>query len=247
MPRINIEPELWDDPRFDELSRKLGGKSFAVGCLVFAWKISQRYWGHGRKMVPKTIFMRLDGAKEMLECDLSIEDGDFVYVRGSKQYHEWYATRVESAAKGGAAFAESLKNSESKRKANESKLRPSYSSSSSEEKNKHTKPHAPRVASERLVEIWNSLPHRPRDPRAPAIAKLSKLSEQDLCQVEIAAKNYKRFIQVNPPSEERFIPATLVWLNQRRWEDFLEDVYDERHPKKVMLFDPDRGVVESES
>lgn len=82
-------------------------------------------------------------------------------------------------------------------------------------------PDAARPDIDRFQKIWDKLPHRPKDPRTPAFNKLAKLSEHELCQVEVAAINYKRFIQTNPPSEMKFIPATIVWLNQRRWEDYL--------------------------
>lgn len=137
MARISIEAGVLSDPRFMRLVVACGSAEVAIGSLFFAWNTSQEFWSNGRRLIPLPVFMRLQRAKEILECGFAeIRDTDFVYVNGSSEHHEWLAQRREAGKKGGLKPKE---NFSSKPKQTPSKTNPlisySYSYSKKEEQN----------------------------------------------------------------------------------------------------------------
>jgi hypothetical protein len=101
MPRLNIEDTWWTDPRRYQLARLVGSKRTADGLMLEAWLLAQSFWGNGRKKIPLMAFLEITDNQFIFDCDLAVKHGGFVYVRGTRQYHEWYATLKESSAKGG--------------------------------------------------------------------------------------------------------------------------------------------------
>jgi hypothetical protein len=101
MPRINIEDKLYRDIRFANLAIKLKSRAMALGCLIGAWTLAQEYWKRNR-LVPKTKFMEIECAQEILDCALAViiaEDEDFVYVKGSKKEFDWLVKCSEGGKK----------------------------------------------------------------------------------------------------------------------------------------------------
>lgn len=109
MARVNIEESWWTDPRRFKLGEELGSLAMADGLVVQAWHLSQQFWGNGRKKIPMIIFQQIQNNQLLFRHKLALRQGGFVYVRGTSQFHEWYAQYKESGAKGGKSKANRLK------------------------------------------------------------------------------------------------------------------------------------------
>lgn len=101
MPRINIEDSLLTSKRFEKLMLKLGSKRAALGVVVEAWIVAQRYWKTSDEGIPKSVWNLEELAQELIDSDLAEDRGDFIYVRGSKEHFGWLRKCSESGKKGG--------------------------------------------------------------------------------------------------------------------------------------------------
>lgn len=132
MARINVETTWWMDERRYKLSELFNGnKREADGLALEAWKLSQEFWGSGRRKVPLFIFKEIKNHEYLLDVDLAIIQGNTVYVRGTKSFHEWYAVSKESASKGGKSKGKDAKRNSSEFQADAKSLYSSLSSLSS--------------------------------------------------------------------------------------------------------------------
>jgi ribosomal protein S27AE len=100
MPRLNIEDEWFDDPRRDDLARKIGAIE-ADGVAVRMWRLAQTYFRTG-KLLPTDIFERVPFAKEWEEVGLAERQIDGVYIKGQKERFAWLGARSEAGKIGGA-------------------------------------------------------------------------------------------------------------------------------------------------
>ncbi len=101
MPRINIEDSLLTSKRFEKLMLKLGSKRAALGVVVEAWIVAQRYWKTNDEGIPRAVWDREELAQELIDSDLAEDRGDFIYVRGSKDHFGWLRKCSEAGKKGG--------------------------------------------------------------------------------------------------------------------------------------------------
>ena len=62
--------------------------------------------------------MEIQDFQLLFDLDLAVKHGHFVYVRGSEEFHDWYASVKERGAKGGKEKAKRLKQNSSKPLAN---------------------------------------------------------------------------------------------------------------------------------
>lgn len=142
MANVNVDERWWADPRRAKLAKLVGSVAVADGLAASVWRLSQTYWKNGRGQVPLPVFMTVEHFEEYLEAGLAVIKGDFVYVRGSEEFHDWLASRSEAGQKGGKrsaksrqrASAEIIDDSGKQTQANASKpkqAQPSSSSSSS--------------------------------------------------------------------------------------------------------------------
>lgn len=135
MARINFETCWWSDPRRSALARKFNGSvAMADGCAVNAWRLSQEHWKKDKGLIPKSIFKLIEGWQELIEVELAEDRGDFVYVRGAAEHHEWILERTEAGRLGGLAKASKRLANASTSLANVKQTLPSSSSSSSSSK-----------------------------------------------------------------------------------------------------------------
>ena len=105
MARINIEEEWWTDPRRDLFILACNkNEEEADGCALKFWLLAQEFWRH-RRLVPAPKFMRLRYAQEFISAGLAEIKKEFVYVRGTKEKHEWLAKYSDNGKKGGLAKA----------------------------------------------------------------------------------------------------------------------------------------------
>ena len=105
MARINIEEELWADPRFERLQELLGDG--ALHALVRFWRYCQKQWIEN-KMIPKKFFSSAF-KKELLECGFAIEDGDGIMCVGADKHFGWLKQKIDAGRRGGIVRSEQMR------------------------------------------------------------------------------------------------------------------------------------------
>ena len=166
MARINIEESIHTDIKFDRLKLELGSREMAMGTLVYAWILAQKWWKSPERLIPLDEWKRsLSGGKLLIDCGFAEIRQDRVYVRGSEKQFKWLQQRIAAGKKGGKAkksknaeiIKESLKRPLSKTKQTEA----SYSISISTSKKDCAASAACRTESDatprlpRLARLWN--------------------------------------------------------------------------------------------
>ncbi len=101
MARINIEDDLYKDNRFTDLVLALGSKQMALGALTEAWCVAQKYWANSQHGVPKTVWKKQKLRSELIDTGFARDEGDFVYVCGSKKQFHWLVASKQSGREGG--------------------------------------------------------------------------------------------------------------------------------------------------
>lgn len=99
MPRINIEEKWWSDPRRGRLAEKLG-RRVADGLMLEAWRISQEF--NGNTFSWKIYFDEVE-VQAMLSVGLAELHGENLYIKGSKEHHDWIKEQRRRASLGGQA------------------------------------------------------------------------------------------------------------------------------------------------
>lgn len=107
MSRINIEQSIFTDARFFNLSLKLGSRSKALGALVFAWEMAQRFFLKHESLIPLEDWIKLEGNKEIIESGLAELNQNEVYVKGGRDHFNWIDKRSKAGQKGGRSSAKS--------------------------------------------------------------------------------------------------------------------------------------------
>lgn len=101
MARINIEDRLHKDHRFIQLVIALKNIDTAIGCLVRAWMLAQKWYLIDDRMIPIDEWKKQSFPKELLESDLVQVIGDKVRMRGADDQFAWLIQKVEAGRKGG--------------------------------------------------------------------------------------------------------------------------------------------------
>jgi hypothetical protein len=105
--RINIEDRLWGDIRFQNLMIKTGNRHTAKGMILELYTVAQQFWlpskGQG---IPRPAWDEFELPRELIECRLARDDGDFIYVIGSKEQFAWIEQASASGKAGGKASGE---------------------------------------------------------------------------------------------------------------------------------------------
>lgn len=105
MPRINVDDDLFIDPRFKALVRCVGNEDQAVGMCVRFWRLALRCWGRDQGLVPEKQFA-LENLDLLIDLDLAERREGGVYARGSERF-SWIVQKMDAARRGGLASAES--------------------------------------------------------------------------------------------------------------------------------------------
>lgn len=121
MARLNIEDSLFKDPRFMNLCIRLGCQYKALGALVLAWSLAQKWYKTPEKMIPKSEWENHGFPQGIIECGLAEVVGEKIKMRGADEQFQWLAQRIEAGRKGGL---KSQGNLASDRQANASKRKP---------------------------------------------------------------------------------------------------------------------------
>lgn len=113
MARYNVDDDWYVDvlKRRKHLIRLVASKprddeAMADGLASRAWRLAQEFWKDERKKIPLELFER-EGLMVLLDCDLAVLEEDGVYVRGTRDRHEWIRQKAEAGRVGGRRSAES--------------------------------------------------------------------------------------------------------------------------------------------
>lgn len=98
MARINIEDSLWADQRFIQLCIKTGDMAKAVGAVLLAFKLAQRFWVPDQRNIPSVQFRSTPLASDLIEVGLAeyFDNEQFVYVKGTKEQFGWLIQRSQA-------------------------------------------------------------------------------------------------------------------------------------------------------
>lgn len=103
MARINIEDSLFKDIRFDELKMKLGSVDTALGAMVRAWSLAQKWYlkEETYRLIPLSEWKKQRISDYIIEVGLAEVRENGVYVSGSDEQFAWLLQRQLAGRKGG--------------------------------------------------------------------------------------------------------------------------------------------------
>lgn len=97
MAMINIDEDLLISKRFSDLVLKLKSKTAALGAILECYLLAQKTWiKYGRVGVPKDLWLKEAIANEIIEVGLAVDNGDFIYVKGSKKLFVWLEQKSDA-------------------------------------------------------------------------------------------------------------------------------------------------------
>lgn len=103
MARINVEDTLYQDRRFFELMMRLKDMDKALGCLVRAWVLAQKWYLKPEKGIPIGEWETQQIPNEIIEVGLADRVDGYVFIRGADAQFAWLTQRVEAGRNGGIA------------------------------------------------------------------------------------------------------------------------------------------------
>lgn len=101
MARINFEDSIWKDVRFCELQIKLQNIDKAIGCLVRAWVVAQKWYLTNEKTIPLEEWKKQRLPDELFEVGLAELKDNGVWICGADQQFNWLKQKSEAGRKGG--------------------------------------------------------------------------------------------------------------------------------------------------
>lgn len=109
MPRINIDDSLWTDPkrRFLRFCMAIGDEVKALGWVVIAFRLAQRFWipqvkgGPEKQLIPRDEWVAAGIPESFVQFDLAEIRKDGVYVRGSEEQFRWWFASRANGGRGG--------------------------------------------------------------------------------------------------------------------------------------------------
>jgi hypothetical protein len=124
MAQVRVDEVLLNDFRFKELVRlildRIGdiisreeAEDFALATCVRVFWLAQSYWRKDRQRIPHDVWKIAERSSPNLALLLSVglvefeEDG--IYVRGSKDFFDWYHDKTEAGRRGGIQSGETRK------------------------------------------------------------------------------------------------------------------------------------------
>jgi hypothetical protein len=112
LARINIEDSLFKDARFLDFCIKLGDRQLALGRLVWAFIVAQKYYldEENDRLIPADEWQRQGCSDELIAFGLAERRERGIYVCGSEDQFSWLVQRVEAGRKGGLSGKEIYKN-----------------------------------------------------------------------------------------------------------------------------------------
>lgn len=104
MPRINIDDNLYFDPRFKALTKLLNSEEMALGRMVVIFRMAQKYYVDDKKLIPIDIW-EMQGFDDVEKVGLAERRENGIYVKGSEQYFDWLIKIKAKSKKGGVKSA----------------------------------------------------------------------------------------------------------------------------------------------
>lgn len=91
MARINFEDSIYSDFRFINLVNKCGSVEFALGSLVRAWHLGQKYYLNEKtnRMIPLKKWNQQGIKMDIIEVGLAEIIDDHVYIKGAEKQFAW--------------------------------------------------------------------------------------------------------------------------------------------------------------
>jgi hypothetical protein len=192
MPRINIEDSIYKDPRFTQLVLKVQNLDQALGMLVRAWTVAQKWFLTETKRIPENEWEKNFLSHHLIEVGLVKKDDSGYWVCGANEQFSWLTQRVEAGKLGGLARAKRPLARAKRPLAGHKQNVASSSSSVSENINTH-------MCSDEhpadLELIYQKYPRRDgatsKDLGMDRIRKIIAASPTALADVTLAVENYK--------------------------------------------------------
>lgn len=119
--RLNVEPELFADPRYQVLVEKVG-RFVAGGMILDFWRLAQGYYKTGRR-VPKDLF-ELGGYGPLLAVGLAKEEPDGIRAAGEGEQFGWLRGKAAAGAEGGRKSGEARRSKAKQNEASRSETNP---------------------------------------------------------------------------------------------------------------------------
>lgn len=88
-----------------KLCIRLGDERTAIGAVILAWRIAQKYWCPEKQPVPQEAWVQSGIGREIIDVGLAKETEAGIYISGAEEHFAWYFGRLEAAKKGGQARA----------------------------------------------------------------------------------------------------------------------------------------------
>ena len=91
MARINFEDSIYSDFRFINLINRFGSIEFALGSLVRAWHLGQKYYLNEKtnRMIPLKKWNQQGIKMDIIEVGLAEIIDDHVYIKGAEKQFAW--------------------------------------------------------------------------------------------------------------------------------------------------------------
>lgn len=101
MARINVESDLFQDHRFQQLTIKLGNSDQALGALVRAWALAQKWYLTPDRMIPVSEWIKQSINMEILTVGLAVQHDKKIKVCGADKQFAWLLQRHEAGKNSG--------------------------------------------------------------------------------------------------------------------------------------------------
>jgi len=129
MARINVEDSLFRDNRFLKLTIKTGSVPLALGFLIQAWIVAQKFYLTETQTIPLDHWKAQDLSDLLIEVGLAEIIDQGVRMKGADTQFGWLKHRVDAGRKGGQTKAKNQAASKAKTsKANSSKTKQAQAS-----------------------------------------------------------------------------------------------------------------------
>jgi hypothetical protein len=106
MARINIEESIFKDQRFIKLCIELGSLDLALGCLVRAWALAQKWYLTPDKKIPHEEWKKQSLPDQLISTGLAeVVDGK-IWLKGADEQFAWLKQRSEAGRRNIEKFNE---------------------------------------------------------------------------------------------------------------------------------------------
>lgn len=217
MARINIEDSLFKDNRFLTLVITLGNFELALGAVVHAWIVAQKWYATPEKMVPLSEWKKQGLNDVLFSVNLAEKIDQKVKISGAAQQFAWI-NQLKEAGKRGGLKTQANFSSEALAKLKGFQPSYSYSSSSSKKKNNTCSFSPAELAQFNFDLIYTNFPRKLG--KGSGMKKCSKeIKTIELYnQLTIAVKNFTNYHKENK-TDLKFVPYFSTFMNN--WRDWI--------------------------